>query len=222
AQIAEITGVDPSQVTMHMIRCGGGFGRRLNNNYALEAAAIAKQAGVPVKLVWDRTDDMRGDQDRPGGHHKFTAGLDAEGNLVALKDHMATFGANGRPVSSAELAGNIFPADYVPNLQYGMSLMPLQMATGPMRAPGSNALAYVFQSFLDEVAEKSGKDPLQFHIDLLGEDREVEMTRGFMGPTPGFSNVRMKDVLRIVGERSGWANRASLPARTGMGIASYY
>jgi isoquinoline 1-oxidoreductase beta subunit len=220
--VAEALGVAPTDIAIHMIRCGGGFGRRLNNNYMVEAAAIAKQAGVPVKLVWNRTDDMRADQYRPAGFHKFTAGLDASGNLIALKDHMATFGAEERPASSAELAGTIFPAEYVPNLQYGMSLMPLRMPTGPMRAPGSNALAFAFQSFLDEVAEASGKDPLQFHLDLLGEPREVEMTRGFMGPQPGFNNQRMSDVLKIVAERSDWANRGSLPAGTGKGIASYY
>src|SRR5690606_21717115 len=122
----------------------------LNNNYMVEAAVIAKQAGVPVKLLWSRQDDLRHDLYRPGGFHKFTAALDADGNLVGLRDHMVSFGANGRPKTAGELARDIFPAGYVPNLHYGVSLIPLQMPTGPMRAPSSNALAYAFQGFLDE------------------------------------------------------------------------
>ncbi len=222
AGVALALGVDPSQITIHMIRNGGGFGRRLNNNFMTEAAVIAQRAGVPVKLVWNRQDDLRHDVYRPAGFHKFGAALDDQGNLVGFKDHFVSFGQDGRPHSSADLAPTTFPVEYVENVRYEQTLLPLNMPTGPMRAPGSNALAFVFQSFLDEVAAESGKDPLQFHLDVLGEPREVVMTPGFMGPQPGFNNARMADVLRIVAERAGWADRASLPQGTGLGIASYY
>ncbi len=220
--ISNALGVEPSDITIHIIRSGGGFGRRLSNNYMVEAAAIAQQAGVPVKLLWTREDDLKHSFYRPAGYHKFGAALDAEGNLVGFRDHFVSFGRDGRPSSSADLGAGAFPADYVPNLRYGVTLLPLNIATGPMRAPGANALAFAFMSFLDEAAEASGKDPLQFHLDLLGEPREVQVTPGFAGPTPGFSNARMADVLRVVAERSGWANRGSLPRGTGMGISCYY
>jgi isoquinoline 1-oxidoreductase subunit beta len=109
------------------------------------------------------------------------------------------------------MSANEFPAKFVPNLELGMSLMPLGIPTGPLRAPGSNALAFVFQSFIDEIAHEAGQDPLQYRIDLLGERRSVG----------AFDTGRMIDVLSLVGEKSGWGKR-TLPKGSGMGVAFYY
>jgi isoquinoline 1-oxidoreductase beta subunit len=213
--VARTLGIPERNITIKFTRIGGGFGRRLMNDYMVEAAWISKVAGAPIKLVWNRADDMQHDFYRPAGWHFLKGGLDAAGKLVAWQQHFVSFGKNGRFASSANMDGNIFPAGRVPNLAMGYSLIPFGIPTGPLRAPGSNALAFVFQSFIDELAHAAGKDPLQFQIDLLGKD-ELLPGRG-----PGFNTARARGVLEKVHEVSGWG-QGTLPARTGRGVAFYY
>jgi isoquinoline 1-oxidoreductase subunit beta len=215
ALVARTLGIAARSITIHIMRSGGGFGRRLMNDYMVEAAWLSRVAGAPVKLVWDRTDDMQHDFYRPGGWHFFKGGLDANGKLVAWQQHFVSFGRNGRFAPSANFDANTFPAGRVANLSYGYSLIPLGVPTGPLRAPGDNALAFVFQSFIDELAHVAGKDPLQFQLDLLGKN-ELLPGRGV-----GFNTGRARAVLEKVREVSGWGQR-KLPARTGMGVAVYY
>ncbi len=213
---AETLGIKPDDMTIHMIRAGGGFGRRLSNDYFVEAVAISKQAGRPVKLLWNRSDDLQHDIYRPGGYHNFRAGLDASGKVVAFRDHFVTFGEGETLVSNAVLGPTEFPAGFVQHCEYVQSTMPLVAPTGPMRAPRSNALCFAFQSFIDELAVEAGKDPLQFKLDLLGPARPAPATNAT------FDNGRMSAVLKLVGERSGWAKRGALPKGVGMGVAFYW
>ena len=213
--IAKTLGLDEQNIVVHMTRVGGGFGRRLMTDYMAEAAWIAKVAGVPVKLLWNRADDMQHDFYRPAGWHFLKGGLDANGKVVAWQQHFVSFGRDGKFAPSADLSADTYPARRIANLSYGASLIPLGVPTGPLRAPGDNALAFVFQSFIDELAHKVGKDPLQFQIDLLGKD-ELLPGRGL-----GFNTARARGVLEKVREVSGWGNR-QLPERTGLGVAHYY
>jgi isoquinoline 1-oxidoreductase beta subunit len=219
--VAKALGLDEANITIHLIRCGGGFGRRLMNDYMVEAAWISRQVGAPIKLLWNRQDDIQHDFYRPAGFHFFKAGLDAHGKVMAFRDHFVSFGDGDKFANSAALSAEEFPARFVPNVELGASLMPLGIPTGPLRAPRSNALGFVFQSFIDEMAHAAGKDPLQFRLDLLGERRVFDGPTGPMGQDPGFDSGRMIDVLALAREKSGWGRRR-LPTGSGLGVAFYY
>lgn len=217
--VAETLGLEESAVSIHMTRIGGGFGRRLENDYMVEAAWIAREAKVPVKLLWTREDDIAHDFYRPAGFHFLKAGLDAEGRLLAWKDHFVSFGRGEEFAAAASMSPDEFPARFVPNCSMGASLIPFGVPTGYLRAPGSNALAFVFQSFLDELAHATGQDPLEFRLKLLSVDPLLPASPGNRGPA--YDPSRMQAVLKLVGEQSGWGSR-SLPSNTALGIAIHY
>lgn len=223
AGVARTLGIKPENVLIHLFRCGGGFGRRLANDYMIEAAAISKEAGAPVKVLYAREDDIQHDLYRPSGYHNFAAGLDASGKLIAFNNHFVGF-AKGETISRNGMPGpDVFPAGYVPNFALKTSKIPFNIPTGPLRAPGDNAHAYVYQSFLDELAHAAGKDPIEFHIELLSSPLPGEGDGKSASPFgPGFLARRMITVLETVREMSGWKYRSSLPAGTGMGLGCYY
>ena len=251
--IAKTLGIAEDAVTVHVTRCGGGFGRRLGSEFMVEAAYLSKLQGEPVKVVQNRNQDLQHDYYRPAGWHNFKAGIDANGSLVAFTDHFISFGSVGdlpsgppgappppggprrgpRFADSADMGATEFPAKYVKNLEFSTSLMESGVPTGPMRAPGANALAFVFQSFLDEVAHTAGKDPIDYAIELYTEERVAPPPAPPGGPRGGggggfmmgapFDGKRAIGVLQLVREKSGWdSRRKGLPKGTGMGMAMYW
>ncbi len=223
--VSRTLGIAESDITIHMLRGGGGFGRRLMNDYLVDAAWIAREAGVPVKLVATREDDLQHDFYRPAGWHHFTGGLDASGKLIAMKAHFISFGEKvtqegqvvERGVRAADIPQLEFPGRFLSNFSLGASYMPLGVPTGWLRAPGSNGIAFAFQSYLDELAYAAGKDPMQFRIDLLSMPAIGE-TQPQM-----YTAERMRGVVELVAEKSDWARRSkSLPRGTGLGVAFYW
>jgi isoquinoline 1-oxidoreductase beta subunit len=216
---ATAAGITQNDVTMHLVRAGGGFGRRLVSEYDIEVAKIARvvaderakagQPSVPVKLIWSREDDMQHDNYRPGGFHYFKAALDASGKMTAFRDFVAA-------VNQTPIPGNEFPRGFVSNFRVSASqITPFGVPVGALRAPGTNGTSFVMQSFIDEVAIAAGKDPLQFRLDVLNSP---------VGDAPpagpnAFNAARARGVLEAVRDMSNWNNRSKLPKGTGMGVA---
>ena len=155
--------------------------------------------GAPVKLVWTREDDMQHDFYRPAGWHNLTAGLDAKGDLVAWRNHFVTFGGEKNFVRAGNIGGNQFPARAVANYAQEVSTMPLGVPTGWLRAPGNNAIGWVLQSFIDELAAQAKTDPVQYRRALLDK-------------TP-----RARNVLDVATKAAGWGT--PLPKGQGRGVS---
>src|SRR5271163_3802883 len=167
ALVAKTLGIQESDITTHMVRSGGSFGRRLQNDYLVEAAWIAKRVDAPVKLLWSREDDIAHDPFRPGGTVGLKGGLDTQGKLTAWRHHLVTFGDEKHSTSGGGIGQDAYPAGFPPAYGLYTSAQPLMLRTGAMRAPGDNAYAWVAQSFLDEMAHAAGRDPLEFQLELL-------------------------------------------------------
>jgi isoquinoline 1-oxidoreductase beta subunit len=226
--VAKTLGIQESDITTHMVRSGGSFGRRLQNDYLVEAAWIAKRVNAPVKLLWSREDDIAHDPFRPGGTVGLKGGLDAQGKLTAWRHHLVTFGDDKHTTSGGGIGQDTYPAGFPPAYALYTSTQPLTLRTGALRAPGDNAYCWVAQSFLDELACAAGRDPLEFQLELLsnkpapwssGEHDAV----GDHEPTGQSVLIpeRFKGVLQLAAEKSGWAHRTKTPGR-GMGIAAWF
>lgn len=220
--VSKVTNFPKDKVHLEFVRGGGGFGRRLANDYMAEVAAIALRTnGAPVKLTWTREDDMRHDcYHRPGGFHFLKGAVDAQGRISAWHDHFVTFGykSTERPASGADCSPDELPARFVPNFRLDQSIISTMVPSGPMRAPRSNALAWTFQSFIDELAHVAKRDPVEVRLELLGEDRQVPNSGGRQG-TP-YDTARMKGVIRLAAEKSNW--KSPLPRGEGRGIAFHF
>lgn len=218
ALVSEALGIAPENIRIHMTRSGGGFGRRLLNEYMVRAATIAaKVPDIPVKLIYSRADDLQGDFYRPAGWHSFAAAIDEGGRMTALTDHFVTFGKGGTPLRAAQMGASEFPSGCIPNILYGQSLIDTNLPTGWLRAPASNALGFVFQSFLDEVAEAAGISLPDLMITLLGAPRDLPAPPN----APAFNTGRARGVIEAVLKRAGWIGKGKT-AGTGRGFGFYF
>ena len=214
--VANVLGIAPEKVTVHQTRVGGGFGRRLMNDYMCEAAVISKQAGVPVKLQWTREDDMQHAFYRVGGFHSFKAAIDRGGKLAAWQDHFITFTADGKtPTSGGDLRIPEFPMPLLPNVRVTQTMLPLQVPTGPWRAPRSNSVAFAVQCFLHECAVAAKRDHLEFLLEVMGEPRWLEP-----GNQGSLNTGRAAGVIKLAAEKAGWGRK--LPKGHGLGLAFHF
>lgn len=219
--VAAMLKLPQDKVKVHLTRMGGGFGRRLDNDFMHQAAAIAaKMPGKPVQLIWSREDDLRSDFFRPAGWHRLRAALDPAGKLTGLEGHFITFETGGKIPNAASMTADEFPSGFVPNLRYGVSAIDTRVPMGPLRAPRSNALAFVYQSFLDEVAQAQGSDLPTLMLSLLAGHEKVASRPSPFGPVPGFDPARAQGVIEKAMAMSAWKTGA--PAGRGKGFGFYF
>ncbi|REA59888.1 xanthine dehydrogenase family protein molybdopterin-binding subunit [Dyadobacter luteus] len=195
AEAAKIAGVPPEKVSVEITRQGGGFGRRLSADFVTEAVHVSKLVKAPVKVIWTREDDMTGGTYRPAVRYKFEAALDKTGQMIGYK--LRGVGMN---------AGNStrednFPSGSVDNLLIDSVDHKSPITTGPWRAPITNFLAYAEQSFLDEVAEAAGKDPIQFRLELLEKAKKKPVGE------VKYDIERMIAVIKLAAEKSNWGKK---------------
>jgi isoquinoline 1-oxidoreductase beta subunit len=205
-QVADMLGVNESDISLELTRMGGGFGRRLTGDFVLEAAEISKLAGVPVKVVYTREDDMTAGIYRPASKYRFRAAI-KDGKMTAY--HLVGAGAN---MGNTTREGN-FPAGTLANYKVESHNLESNVTTGAWRAPVTNFLAFAEQSFVDEVAHEAGVDPVKFRLDLL--DQAINNPFGELGYEP----EKLAGVIRLAAEKGNWGKKED---GVYQGFSAYY
>jgi isoquinoline 1-oxidoreductase subunit beta len=216
---ATAIGLDPDQVKVNVTLMGGGFGRRLEHDYAVEAALVSKAIQAPVKVIWTREDDMRFSTYRPASIHQLSATLDGSGYPVALTHRIiapSISGQKGQPVPNGvdpDLPDEAGPVYGIPNylIEYVMTETPVPL--GWMRSVYALQAAFALESFIDELAVAAGKDPLKYRLQLLSKDQDLPYF------TTVWHTARMRSVLQLAAEKAGWEK--PLPAGRYRGLACF-
>ncbi|HTS36192.1 MAG TPA: xanthine dehydrogenase family protein molybdopterin-binding subunit [Candidatus Solibacter sp.] len=202
--VATAIGLDPDQVKVNVTLMGGGFGRRLEHDYAVEAALVSKAISAPVKVIWTREDDMRSSTYRPASLHQLSAALDGSGYPVALTHRIVApsiSGQKGQPTPGnvdPDLPDEAGPVYGIPNysIEYVMAETPVPL--GWMRSVYALQAAFALESFIDGLAVAAGKDPVQYRLHLLAKDQDLP----YFATT--WKTARMRGVLQLAAEKAGW------------------
>lgn len=205
--IASSLGIDKENIQINLARMGGGFGRRAYSHHMTEAALISQKIQAPVKMVYTREDDMTAGVYRPAYSATYRAALDENNNLLAL--HVKAGGIPESPIHA-----NRFPAGAIENYMAEGWQIESNVSIGAFRAPGSNFIAGAEQSFLDELAEEMGKDPIEFRLELL---KRAETNP--VGKNNDYDPKRYAGVLELVRDKSNWSTVANGISR---GVSAYF
>lgn len=206
--LSKLLNLPADKIEIQMTRMGGGFGRRAYGHYLSEVALISKKIKAPVKLVYTREDDMTYGIYRPMYTATYRAALDANKNLIGF--HVKGGGIPEHPVHA-----NRFPAGAVDNYLAEGWQIASNITIGAFRAPRSNFNAAAEQSFLDELAEAMGKDPIDFRLELLKKAQEKPV-----GKNNDYDAARYAGVLELLKEKSGWGKAEN--KKYSRGVAAYF
>jgi isoquinoline 1-oxidoreductase beta subunit len=217
--VASALGIPRERVKVHITFIGGGFGRRLIQDYAVEAALISRDAGAPVQVVWSREDDVRHDFYRPAACHVLQAGLDSQGQLISWRHRGSSpsietfYGGSGiSPQAAAQVDSLDFPALFVPNFRLEFTVAESGMPLGYWRSVDASGNQFVLSSFFDEAAHAAGRDPLEFLLAAFGVARKIPVGNG-----QPLDVGRRRHVIELAAEKSAW--HKPLAAGRGRGIA---
>jgi isoquinoline 1-oxidoreductase beta subunit len=195
--VAKLLGIPEEKITVGLSRMGGGFGRRLQSDYAVEAAEISNLAKAPVQVIWTREDDMQGGFYRPAGMYSYKVALDKNNELIGWHLNAAAINSGN---ASRE---NSFPAGAVPNFRIDSHNLESKVTTAAWRAPNHNFIAFAEESLLDEIAHAVGKDPVAFHLELL--DKAKASPTGKVEYDP----ERYKAVIKMAAEMGNWGKKTA-------------
>lgn len=221
--VAQALGLDPDQVKVNVTLMGGGFGRRLEHDYAVEAALVSKAAQVPVKVLWTREDDMRSSTYRPASLHQLSAVVDGAGYPVAFTHRLiapSISGQRGQPGPNGidpDLTDEAAFVYGLPNVSLEYVLTETVVPLGWMRSVYALQVAFANESFIDELAAAARKDPLEYRLHMLGQDQNKSQDISFFTTT--WHTARMRGVLQLAAEKAGWTK--PLPAGRFRGIACF-
>jgi CO/xanthine dehydrogenase Mo-binding subunit len=217
--VATAVGLDPDQVKVNVTLMGGGFGRRLEHDYAVEAALVSKAANAPVKVLWTREDDMRFSTYRPASLHQLSAVLDGAGWPVAFTHLIiapSISGQKGQPVPGGvdpDLPDEAAFVYGLENVSIESVIAETPVPLGWMRSVYALQMAFAGESFIDELAAAAGKDPLEYRLHMLAKDQDIQYF------TTTWHTARMRGVLQLAADKAGWKN--PLPAGRFRGIACF-
>ncbi len=217
--VAQATGLDPDQVEVNVTLMGGGFGRRLEHDYGVEAALVSKAANAPVKVLWTREDDMRNSTYRPASYHRLSAVLDGQGWPLAFTHRIVApsiSGQKGQPTEGGvdpDLKDEVALVYPFPNasLEYVMTETPVPL--GWMRSVYALQAGFACESFIDELAAAARKDPLDYRLHLLAKNEDIKYFDTI------WHTGRMRGALQLAAEKAGWGK--PLPAGHYQGIACF-
>lgn len=206
SEVAKVLGLKEKDVIVHITLMGGGFGRRLVSDFAVEAAEISKASGKSVKLTWTRSEDMKGGYYRPPSMHVLKGSVTKDGKPFKFSHHVIApsitqmrFNPN-LTVEKSEIKEGTVGLEYqIPNLRITGTLIPTHVPISWWRAVYNTQNPFAVESFIDEMAYAAGKDPYAFRKEMLSDDS------------------RLTNVMNIAAEKSGWGKK--LPSGKGMGIA---
>ena len=208
-------GLEKDQLTIHVKRMGGSFGRRTSGEYICEAIELSKLSGQPVKLTWSREDSMRHDYFREGGFCRLRGAMTKDGKLAAWEEHTIGTAVNGKPSRWTGVHPSTFPIATSAHARGSLTTYPMDTPSGPWRAPFSNTHAFVSQCFINELAEAGGRDHVELLIEMMGEPRWLE-PKTFRA----MNTERAIGVIKLAAEKGGWGR--AMPAGRGLGIAFYF
>jgi isoquinoline 1-oxidoreductase beta subunit len=227
AVISQIANLPPEKVTVHTTLMGGGFGRRYQADFVMEAAQVSKASGKPVMVLWTREDDMQHDFYRPASYHKLLGALDNDGKLVAYKHFQtstsiaAMWSQKGADDPGLGEFGTGATIPYAsPNIRIEYTLAHSSAPRAWWRSVEHSSSGFVMESFVDELAHASGQDPLVFRLKLIGDSRKIPQFGEDRKDYHPLDTARLKGVLQLAAEKAGWGK--PLPKGQGRGIAGFY
>lgn len=208
-------GLEKDQLTIHVKRMGGSFGRRTSGEYVCEAIELSKLSGQPVKLTWSREDSMRQDFFREGGFCRLRGAVTQDGKLAAWEEHTIGTAVDGKPSRWTGVHPSTFPIATSAHARGSLTTYPMDTPSGPWRAPFSNTHAFVSQCFINELAEAAGRDHVELLIEMMGEPRWLKPDDIRI-----LNTERAIGVIKLAAAKGGWGR--PMPAGRGLGVAFYF
>ena len=215
--VAKVLGIPQENVTIHVMRSGGAFGRRYYGDFIMDTVLLAKQFGRPVKVVWSREDDVRHDYFRPANVQRVRASV-RDGRVSEWHQKVVSHPREiylERDGSPAEIHNFEFPAGFVPNLLFEYGSVPARIPLGQWRATEHSGNVFVVSSAIDELAHARSVDPVAFWLTLIGDEQYVQVREDFR-----FDASRLRHVVELAAEKADWGT--PLPKGKGRGIAASY